>query len=65
MVIKEIREINGKKYNYTYSDSGVALRCGRLLYVDAVDPIDIDKYYFEEGVIPTDPIYEEAEGNGD
>ena len=51
MIIHETLTINGRQFRYTYSDDGHILRCGRLKYVNAVDPIDSDKYYFEEGVV--------------
>lgn len=51
MIITETRTINGKDFRYTYSDDGHILRCGRLQYVNAADPIDSNKYYFEEGVV--------------
>ena len=63
MIIKEVRQINGKEVNYTYSDTGAVLRCGRLRFADAADPIGVDKDYFEEGVEP-EPAKED-EANGD
>lgn len=64
MVVTEIRKINGHSVNYTYSDTGAVLRCGRLRYKDAADPIDVHKAYFEDGVEET-PLQDEAtENNG-
>lgn len=50
MIAHETIEINGKQYKRTYSTVGAVVRCGRKSYVTAVDPIDVDKVYFEEGV---------------
>lgn len=50
MVVTEVRTINGLSMNYTYSNSGAVLRCGRLRYKNAADPVDVHKAYFEEGV---------------
>ena len=50
MVITEVKVINGKEVNYTWSDIGAVLRCGKLRYKNAADPIDVHKAYFEEGV---------------
>lgn len=50
MIIREVRVMNGKEVNYTYSDIGAVLRCGRLHYIDAADPIDVDRTYFEDGI---------------
>ena len=61
MIVREVREINGKQFNYTYSDDGHVLRCGRLKYIDAADPIDVDKAYFEEGVVPVEAESNETE----
>lgn len=60
MVVTETKNINGKEYNYTYSDIGAMLRCGKLRYRDAVDPINVHKTYFEEGVLekPEEPAHE-------
>lgn len=60
MIVKEIIEIDRKQFNHTYSDDGHVLRCGKIRYKDAVDPIDVDKYYFEDGV---ESIAEEIEEN--
>lgn len=59
MIITEKRIIRGKEMNYTYSNSGKAIRCGKIRYKDAADPIDIQRAYFEEN---PDPI-EESESN--
>lgn len=56
MIITEKRIIRGKEMNYTYSDSNKIIRCGKIRYKDAADPIDIKKAYFEEN---PDPIEEE------
>ena len=50
MIEHETVEINGKTYKRTYSTVNAVVRCGRKRYVTAVDPIDVDKVYFEEGV---------------
>ena len=61
MVITEKRTIRGREMNYTYSDSGKVLRCGRIRYKDAVDPVSVPRAYFEEN---PDPV-EEVADNGD
>lgn len=53
MIVTEILTINGKEYNHTYSDIGAMLRCGKLRYMDAVDPVNVHKNYFEEGIEQT------------
>lgn len=66
MIVREVKEINGKQYNYTYSDDGHVLRCGRLKYINAADPIGVDKAYFEEGDSPvsSDETEQESDLNG-
>lgn len=51
MIVHKTLTINGRQFRYTYSDDGHILRCGKLEYVNAADPIDSEKYYFEEGVV--------------
>lgn len=65
MIVREVREINGRQFNYTYSDDGHVLRCGRLKYIDAADPIGVDKAYFEEGVVPVETVEQDGEFDGD
>lgn len=65
MIVREVREINGKQFNYTYSDDGHVLRCGRLKYIDAADPIGVDKAYFEEGVMPVEAVEQDGESDVD
>lgn len=50
MIVTETITIKGKEYRHIYSDDGHIIRCGRKRYIEAVDPIDIVKAYFEEGV---------------
>ena len=50
MIKTETIQINGIDYKRTYSDIDAVVRCGRKRYIDAVDPIDVTKAYFEEGV---------------
>lgn len=61
MVITEKRTIRGHEMNYTYSDSDKVLRCGKIRYKDAVDPIDIQKAYFEENPDPVETAEEDTE----
>lgn len=63
MIIREVRKIRGKNYNYTYSDTGTILRCGELRYVNAADPIDVEKHYFEDGVYDHTPEEGAEDGN--
>ena len=50
MIVKEQRVINGQTMNYVYSDIGAMLRCGKIRYKDAADPLDVDRAYFEDGI---------------
>lgn len=52
MLSSETITINGKEYKRTFSDDGHVVRCGRKRYKEAVDPIGVDKAYFEEGAEP-------------
>lgn len=61
MIVREVMEINGHRFNYTYSDDGHILRCGKLKYANAADPIGVDKAYFEDGVIPVESEQNETE----
>ena len=47
MIIKEIIEFNGKKYDYTYSDSGKRIVRDGVVYDTATDPLDSGRVYTE------------------
>lgn len=47
-IIKEIKEMNSKQFNYTYSDAGFYIKdCNGNEYEEAYDPIDIHREYSE------------------
>lgn len=52
MIVSEERVINCRKVKFTYSDSGKYIRAGRIRYKNAADPVDSDRYYFEEDPDP-------------
>lgn len=54
MIVTETITIAGKEYRHIYSDDGHIVRCGRKRYAEAVDPADVTKAYFEEGVDTSD-----------
>lgn len=47
MIIKEIIEINGKQYDYTYSDSGKRIVRDGVTYDTAIDPLNSGRQYVE------------------
>lgn len=47
MIIKEIIEINGKQYDYTYSNSGKRISRDGVSYDTAIDPLDSGRVYVE------------------
>lgn len=47
MIKTETIEINGTKYQHTYSDSGFYIERDGTQYADAVDPMDSDRVYTE------------------
>ena len=65
MLITDNITINGKEYTRTRSDNVAhpIVRCGKDRYYEAIDPVDVERAYFEE--IPTEPeteTEEEADG---
>lgn len=52
MIATEKVTIHGKEYNRIYSTVGAVVRCGRKRYVEVIDPVDVERAYFEEGVEP-------------
>ena len=50
MISSKTIKIKGKDYKRTFSTVDAIVRCGRKRYIEAVDPIDVEKVYFEEGV---------------
>lgn len=57
MIKTETIEINGTKYQHTYSDSGYYIERDGIQYADAVDPLDSGRVYME-----TDQKIEVMEG---
>lgn len=51
MIITEIREFNGNKFAYTYSDKNRMIEREGKLYSEAYDPIDMNRTYTET-IIP-------------
>lgn len=47
MICKEVIEINGKQYDYTYSDSGKRISRDGVSYDTAIDPLDSGRVYTE------------------
>lgn len=52
-IVTEQVEINGRTFNYTYSDTGRYVVGGFPYgeYKDAYDPIDLDRTYIEGNII--------------
>lgn len=55
MIKTEIRTINGREFNYTYSDAGMMIERDHVKYSEAYDPIDVQRIYTET----TEPIMTE------
>ena len=51
MIIKEIIEINGKRYDHTYSDSGKRIVRDGVPYETAIDPLNSGREYTESGKV--------------
>ena len=49
MIVRETIEINGKQYDYTYSDSGKRISRNGVSYDTAIDPLDSGRVYVESG----------------
>lgn len=47
MVVKEIKEIDGKQYVYHYSNSGFYIERDGVRYSEAIDPLGSEKQYTE------------------
>ena len=47
MVVKEIKEIDGKQYVYHYSDSGFYIERDGVRYSEAIDPWGSEREYIE------------------
>lgn len=47
MVVKEIKEIDGKQYVYHYSDSGFYIERDGVRYSEAIDPLGSEREYIE------------------
>ena len=48
MIKTEIIEIYGKKFNKTYSDSGMMIEREGIQYSEAIDPLDIEDRVYTE-----------------
>jgi hypothetical protein len=55
MIVKTTKEINGKVYDYAYSDAGMMIERDGAQYSEAIDPIDSGREYTETD-IPIEPI---------
>ena len=60
MIVKSTKEINGKVYDYIYSDAGMMIKRDGAVYSEAIDPIGSGREYIETN-IPIEPIEEENE----
>jgi hypothetical protein len=60
MIVKTFKEINGKVYDYTYSDINMLIERNGALYSEAVDPLGSNREYIETD-IPIEPVEEEIE----
>lgn len=57
MIVRETIEINGKQYDYTYSDSGKHISRDGVSYDTAIDPLNSGRVYIEsEEVIAVDEL---------
>ena len=57
MIVRETIEINGKQYDYTYSDSGRRIYRDGVSYETAIDPLNSGRVYIEsEEVITVDEL---------
>ena len=57
MIVRETIEINGKQYDYTYSDSGKRISRDGVSYETAIDPLNSGRVYIEsEEVIAVDEL---------
>lgn len=62
MIKTEIKTINGREYNYTYSDTNMMIEREGVKYSEAYDPIDIVRVYNETGTpIVTEEMMEAYE----
>ena len=57
MIVKTTKEINGIKYDYTYSDAGMMIERNGARYVEALDPIGSGREYNETDE-PVEPVNE-------
>lgn len=47
MIVKETRELNGRMFDYTYSDIGMMIERDGALYSEAYDPQGSGREYIE------------------
>lgn len=59
MIVTEIRIINGKEFNYTYSDSNMMICRDGYNYSEAYDPINVKREYIETSIAIKNPEEEE------
>lgn len=62
MIVKTTIEIDGKVYDYTYSDAGMTIEREGVRYSEAVDPLNSGREYTETD-IPVEPVEEATEGD--
>lgn len=59
MIVKTTKEINGVKYDYTYSDTGMMIERNGARYSEAIDPLGSGREYTETDE-PIEVVTEEA-----
>lgn len=47
MIVKEVKEINGKQYAYHYSSEGFYIERDGVIYSEAIDPLESGREYIE------------------
>ena len=47
MIVKTVKEINGIKYEYTYSNTAMMIERDGARYCEAIDPIGSNRVYIE------------------
>lgn len=60
MVKYEVKEINGKEYDYHYSDKGFLIERDGVKYIDALDPLNSNRVYIETDIKIEDTDSEEV-----
>lgn len=50
MIVREIRELNGRTFDYTYSDIGMMIERNGAIYSEAYDPEGSGRVYTETDI---------------